>query len=102
MSTAVQSGYRGSSVVTYAGQGAIRNAAAFASWTSMYALTKCGLMRVRGRHDMLNSVLAGGFTGGFLTVVTNRSVWRYNRAMVLSNAAASAMIALVFDVINRF
>lgn len=101
LSTAVSSGYRGSSAASYAGQGALRNAAGFASWTSLYAFSRCSLARFRGRQDMLNAVVAGGFTGGVLTIATNPRVWRYNQSVLLTNVAGSAMVALAFDALNR-
>lgn len=100
LSTAVQSGYRGSAAASYAGMSALRNAAQFASWTALYGTTRCGLVRMRGKHDLLNPTIAGGFTGGFLTLIGSRGYWRYNRANIVTNAAASAMIAVMFEALN--
>lgn len=102
LSTAVQSGYRGGAALTYAGQGALRNAAAFGSWTAVYGFTRCGLIRMRGQDDMFNAAAAGGFTGGLLTFISVGGYWRYNRSAILTNAAASAMIAVMFNALNQF
>lgn len=96
----MQSGYRGTSAATYAGMGAMRNAAGFASWTGLYGFSRCGLIRMRNTHDLLNPTIAGGFTGGILTLVTLRGYWRYNQSTILANAAGSAMIAVMFEALN--
>lgn len=57
-------------------------------------------MRMRGRRDLLNPTLAGGFTGGVLTMISTRGYWRYNQTNILTNAAASAMIAVMFEALN--
>lgn len=101
LSTAVQSGYRGASAVTYAGQGAMRNALGFGSWTCVYGFSRCGLIRARGRDDMLNAAGAGAFTGGLLTLISMRGYWRYNQSAIATNAAASAMIAVMFHALNQ-
>lgn len=102
ISTAVQSGYRGSTAVSYAGTNALRNAAAFGSWTSLYALSRCTLTRLRNRHDMFNAAAAGAFTGGVLTLISVRGHWRYAQSSIATNAAASAMVAVLFDALNQF
>lgn len=96
----MQSGYRGGALLQYTGMGAARNAVQFASWTALYGTSRCGLVRMRGRHDLLNPLVAGGFTGGFLTFVSSRGYWRYNQASIATNAAASAMIAVMFEALN--
>lgn len=100
LSTAVQSGYRGTSAATYAGAGAARNAAAFASWTALYGTSRCSLVRMRGRRDLLNPTLAGGFTGGVLTLISVRGQWRFNQNAILANAAGSAMVAVMFEALS--
>lgn len=55
---------------------------------------------MRGRHDLLNPTIAGGFTGGLLTLIGSRGYWRYNRASIATNAAASAMIAVMFETLS--
>lgn len=102
LSSVVSSGYRGSAAVTYVGQGALRNAAGFASWTALFGLSRCSLARLRHRDDMLNSAMAGAFTGGILTLITVRGSWRYNQSTILTNSASSAMIAVMFDALNYF
>lgn len=102
LSTAVQSGVRGSAALTYAGQGALRNAAAFGSWTALYGFTRCGLIRARARDDVFNAAAAGAITGGLLTFISVRGYWHYNRMTILTNAGASAMIAVVFHSLNQF
>lgn len=102
LSTAVQSGFRGGTALTYAGQGALRNAAAFGSWTAVYGFTRCGFIRLRGHDDMFNAAAAGGLTGGLLTFISVRGYWTYNRSAILTNAAASAMIAVMFNALNQF
>lgn len=101
MSSAVQSGFRGSAVLTFAGQGALRNAVAFGSWTAVYGFSRCGCVRMRGRDDMLNAAAAGAFTGAILTLASVRGYWRYNQSAVMTNAAASAMIAVMFHALNQ-
>lgn len=97
----MQSGYRGSAVLSYVGQGALRNAAAFGSWTAVYGFTRCGLIHARGRDDMFNAAVAGAFTGGILTLASVRGYWRYNQAAILTNAGASAMVAVMFHALNQ-
>lgn len=88
-------------MLTLAGQGALRNAAAFSSWTAMYGFTRCGCVHARGRDDVFNAAFAGFVTGGILSFVSMRSNWRYNQTAILSNAAGSAMIAVVFHSLNQ-
>ena len=57
---------------------------------------------MRGHHDLLNSAAAGAFTGGVLTVITTPQVLRYQQSALMTNMAASAMVAVVFDAVNRF
>lgn len=102
LSTAVSSGYRGSAAITHAGQGALRNALAFGSWTSLYGLSRCTLSRVRGRDDMLNAAVGGAFTGGMLALAYRRGMWRYYQSEIFNNAAASGMIAVMFDALRYF
>lgn len=101
LSTATQSGFRGSAVLTRAGQNAARNAVAFSSWTATYGLTKCALARVRGRDDVINAAVAGFLTGGVLTLATTGRQWRYHQQTILSNAAGSAMVAVMFQALNQ-
>ncbi len=95
-SNAAQSGYRGSAALTYAGHSAIRNAAGFASWTALYSASRCGLIGVRRQDDILNPAIAGAFTGAALTILSLRGHWRYNQQVIVTNAAGSALIAVVF------
>ena len=99
-STAVQSGYRGSSALTYAGQNGLRNAASFASWTALYGVSRCGLFRLRRRDDILNAGLAGAFTGAVLTLAVLRGHWRYNQNILMTNTAGSALIAVTFNALG--
>lgn len=99
-SSAAQGGYRGSAAVTYAGQNAARNAAGFAAWTSLYSFSRCGLIRLRQRNDIANSALAGAFTGGVLSLASVRGHWRFNQQLIMTNAAGSAVIAVLFDALN--
>lgn len=96
-STAVQSGFRGSAALTYAGQNAVRNAAAFASWTALYGASRCALIRLRRHDDVLNAAAAGGFTGAVLTLISVRGQWRYSQQLILTNSAGSALIAIIFS-----
>lgn len=79
----------------------MRNAAAFGSWTAMYGFTRCGCTRIRGRDDMLNAAFAGALTGGVLTLISLRGYWRYNQSTIMTNAAGSAMIAVMFQALNQ-
>lgn len=97
----MQSGYKGSAALTYAGQGALRNAATFGSWTATYGLTRCSIVRVRGRDDIFGAAMAGAVTGGALTLVSTRGYWRYSQSIIATNAAASAMIAVMFHALNQ-
>lgn len=99
-SNAVQSGYRGSSALTYAGYSAIRNAAGFAAWTAIFSSSRCVLIRVRRRDDIVNSAAAGAFTGGLLTLVSVRGHWRYNTQLIATNAGGSALVAVVFGALG--
>lgn len=51
---------------------------------------------------MLNAAAAGAFTGGVLTFISVRGHWRYAQSSIATNAAASAMVAVVFDALNQF
>ncbi|CAN8066544.1 unnamed protein product [Agarophyton chilense] len=102
LSTAVSSHYPRHLVLSHTAHAALRNAAGFASWTSVYAFSRCTLLRARRRDDLLNPAVAGAFTGAVLTLVSLRGRWRPYQSQILTNAGASAMIALVFDSINRF
>lgn len=50
---------------------------------------------------MLNAVVAGAFTGGVLTLISKRGYWRYYQREILTNAAGSAMIAVMFNALNQ-
>lgn len=67
----------------------------------MYGFSRCVLIRARGRDDMLNAAVAGGFTGGLLTFITMRGYWRYNQSAILTNAGGSAMVAVMFHALNQ-
>lgn len=83
-------------------QAAARNALGFASWTAMYGFTKCELVKLRRTNDMLNPAIAGFVTGGVLSLATMpRAYWRYGQLQILQNAGGSAVIACVFDIVNR-
>lgn len=99
-SNAVQSGYRGSAAVTHAGYSAIRNAAGFAAWTAVFSSSRCALVRVRRRDDIVNSAAAGAFTGGVLTLASVRGHWRYNAQLIATNAGGSALVAVVFGALG--
>jgi hypothetical protein len=89
-------------VLAHVGQAAARNAAGFASWTALYGFTRCELVKLRRKNDVLNPALAGFFTGGVLSLATMpRGYWRYGQMQILQNAGGSALIAVVFDVANR-
>jgi Tim17/Tim22/Tim23/Pmp24 family len=89
-------------VLTHVAQAAARNAAGFASWTAMYGFTKCELVKIRRTNDILNPAIAGFITGGVLSLATMpRGYWRYGQMQILQNAGGSAVIAVVFDIVNR-
>lgn len=89
-------------VLGHVAQAATRNALGFASWTAMFGFTKCELVKLRRTNDMLNPAIAGFVTGGVLSLATMpRGYWRYGQMQILQNAGGSAIIACVFDVVNR-
>lgn len=89
-------------VLGHVAQAAARNALGFASWTAMFGFTKCELVKIRRTNDMLNPAIAGFVTGGVLSLATMpRGYWRYGQMQILQNAGGSAIIACVFDVVNR-
>lgn len=66
----------------------------------MYGASKCSLVRMRRRRDLLNPAIAGGFTGGVLTLISVRGQWRYNQNAILVNAAGSALVAIMFEALS--
>lgn len=89
-------------VLGHVAQAAARNALGFASWTAMFGFTKCELVKLRRKNDMLNPAIAGFVTGGVLSLATMpRGYWRYGQMQILQNAGGSAVIACVFDAVNR-
>lgn len=89
-------------VLGHVAQAAARNAVGFASWTAMFGFTKCELVKFRRTNDMLNPAIAGFVTGGVLSLATMpRGYWRYGQMQILQNAGGSAIIACVFDLVNR-
>lgn len=99
-SSAAYSGATGPAALTFGAQHALRSAAGFAAWTAVFGTTKCALVRTRRRDDWINSGMAGAFTGAVLTLAQVRGQWRYNRHLIMTNTACSALIAIVFRVIS--
>lgn len=81
-------------------RGAVRNAAGFAMWSGLYRGSRCTIARYRRRDDAMGAAAAGAFTGGALSLVAVRGAWRYNRNFIAYNAAASAVIAVVFSALS--
>ena len=83
--------------------GAIRSIAAraplngngFALWGGLFATFDCALTSVRGRDDMWNPILAGGFTGAALAARAGK------RAMV-NNFAVGAVLLAAIEGLNHF
>lgn len=81
-------------------RGGVRNAAGFAVWSGLYRGSRCAIARARRKDDALGAATAGAFTGGVLSIAAVRGALRYNRSFIAYNAAASAMIALVFSTLS--
>lgn len=100
LSSTAGAGLPTSYAVRFIGRTAVQHAIGFGGWSACYQGSRCLLFRARGTHDLIGAVMAGGFTGGVMTLAYTRGSIAAARPMMAANAAGSAFIAGVFSLLG--